>query len=131
LDARDCAISSRESVGSAADDGSGVTLGDRAAFSAATIDRGRLRGRSGDWEFGRRCHESGELLEGIAFDGVAFTEIFLMRSDSEITRSPSNGAVFSFVGELETPVNLSIASPTPVSRRESELDSESSLGDSD
>jgi hypothetical protein len=52
-----------------------------------------------------------------------------MRSDSEITRSPTKGAVFSFVGEFEGPVNLSIASSTPVSRRG--LGPESSLGDND
>lgn len=129
MDARDCAISSRENVGSGVDEGSGVPLGDRAAFSAATIESGRLRGRSGDWEFGRRCQESGEFLEGIALDGVTFTETFLMRSDSEMTRSPSEGAVFSFVGEFVAPVNLSIASSTPLSRRG--LGSESTLGDND
>jgi hypothetical protein len=100
LEAKDCAISSRERVGSAVDVGSGVALGDRAAFSAATIESGLLRGRSGDWEFGRRCQDSGEFLDGIAFDGDAFTEIFLMRSDSEMTCSPSKGAVFSFAEEL-------------------------------
>jgi hypothetical protein len=131
LDASDCEISSRESVGSAVDAGSGVALGDRAAFSAATIESGRLLGRSGDWEFGRRCQDSRESLEGIAFDGDALTEIFLIRSDSEITRSSSNGAVFSFVGEFVVPANLSISSPTAVSRRDSEAHSGLIWGDKD
>jgi hypothetical protein len=52
LDANDWAICSRERGCSEAgsDEGSGeaVGLGDRTAFSVATIDKGRLRGRSDD-----------------------------------------------------------------------------------
>lgn len=86
-----------------------MALGDRAAFSAATIDRGRLRGRSDASEGGRRCCQlSGEFLEGIALDGEAFIETG--RSFS-VREGP-----FSFVGEAETPVNRSIASLIDVSR---------------
>lgn len=48
LVARDCAICSRERVVSVEEtgDGSGVALGERAAFSVATIDKGRVRGLS-------------------------------------------------------------------------------------
>lgn len=50
--------------------GVGVALGDRAAFSVATIDSGRLRGRSGDCDVGLLCHASGVLLvDGIPAEG--------------------------------------------------------------
>lgn len=101
------------------DEGSGVALGDRAAFSVATIDSGRLRGRSEDCEFGRRCHESVEFLEGgMTLEGEAFMEETRFRP--AISLSISIGAVFSFVGEIEVPVNRSIASSTNMSRRTSE-----------
>jgi hypothetical protein len=96
-----------------------VALGDRAAFSVATIDSGRLRGRSEDCELGRRCHERGEFFEGgMALEGDALIEETRLRS--AISLSTSIGAVFSCVGEVDVPVNRSIASPTNMSRRASE-----------
>lgn len=93
----------------------GVARGDRAAFSVATADRGRLCTRSEDCEFGRRCQERGEFLEGMALEGEGFMETFRLKSASAVTRSVSKGEVFSFVGDVE-PVKRSIASLTPISR---------------
>lgn len=123
FEARDCAICSREGVDSAVGDISLVEAirGDRAAFSVATIDSGRLCARSEDWEdceLGRRCQDKGEpgFLEGMALEGEGFIEVFCLNSGSEITRTASEGAVFSFDGEIE-PVSRSIASSTALSRR--------------
>jgi hypothetical protein len=112
LDARDCAICSRESMGS--DEGSGVDLGDRAAFSTATIDNGLLLGRSDDCESGRLCQDRGEFREGIAADGEVL-EIFRIWSDSGETRSELYSNEFSFTGD-EFPINLSIVSSIATSR---------------
>lgn len=84
--------------------GSGVALGDRAAFSVATIDSGRLRGRSEDCEVGRLCHERGEFFEGgMALEGEALIEETLLRP--AISLSISMGAVYSLVGEVEVPMS--------------------------
>lgn len=64
----------------------------RAAFSAATMDRGRLLGPA--WDVGRLCHERGERAEGMPMEGDV--RVMLVRLVSE-----SNGESFSFVGELE------------------------------
>ena len=91
-------------VGSAANtgDGSGVALGDRAAFSVATIDNGRLRGRSEACEVGRLCQFKGEFLEGIAFDGEAFIGDTPFEDKSVERRSSFViGGWFSFVGDVE------------------------------
>ena len=131
MEARDCAIWSLDSVGSATEEGSGVARGDRDAFSVATIDRGRLRGRSEDWELGRRCQDKGEFLEGMALEGEAFMETFRLESDSVMTRSATNGEAFSFVGDDEAPVSLSIASLIPFSCCESESPRGSIFGEND
>jgi hypothetical protein len=81
----------------------------------ATIDSGRLRGRSEDCEVGRRCHERGEFFEGgMALEGEALIEE--TRLSPEISLSMSMGAVFSLVGDVEVPVNRFIASSTTISR---------------
>lgn len=127
MEASDCAICSRESVGSVADaeTGSGVPLGERAAFSVATIESGRLRGRSEAWEFGRRCHERGEFREGNAFEGDDFMGDIRFEPDSANSRSSSNGTWFSFVGELDS---LSIALSIAESRRASKSPFASNFG---
>ena len=85
----------------------------------ATIDSGRLRVRSEDCEVGRLCHERGEFFEGgIALEGEVLMEETLLRPAMSL--SISMGAVFSLVGEVEVPVNRSIASSTIMSRLASE-----------
>jgi hypothetical protein len=79
-----------------------VALGDLAAFSVATIDRGRLRGRSEACEVGRLCQLKGEFLDGIALDGKAFIGDTRLRDGSAESRSFSIiGEWFSFVGDIE------------------------------
>jgi hypothetical protein len=93
-----------------------VARGERAAFSVATIDSGRLRGRSEACEFGRRCHERGEFFEvGMALEGEALMEA--TRFNPAMSFSISIGAVFSFAGEVEVAI---IASSPEMSRRASE-----------
>lgn len=58
------------------DSGGDIVFGDRAAFSGAAVDIGRLLEGSEVCEFGRLCHDRGELREGIALEG----EEGLMRS---------------------------------------------------
>ncbi len=87
----------------------GVARGDRIVFSVATIDRGRFRAWSEDWEFGRRCQDNGEFLDAIVFDGDAFTATFRLGSGSFIARSPSNGNEFSFVGDVGLAMGFSMA----------------------
>ena len=113
-----------------AEAGSGVALGDRAAFSVATIESGRLRGRSDDCELGRRCQERGEFLDGgIAVECEAFIRF---RSDTSFPCRPSNGAEFSFVGDVEEPFHpSSIASSWVASRRDSGSWSGCIFGDPD
>jgi hypothetical protein len=119
LDASDCAICSRERLCSEVDanegSGVGVALGDRAAFSVATIDKGRLRERSDDDEFGRRCQLRVELLGGIALDGDALIEQSRFGAKSATSRSPLIGGGSSFVGGVEKP-DPSITSSICVSR---------------
>lgn len=106
FEARFCAIWSLEKVGSVADAGSGVARGDREAFSVATIERGRLRGRSDACELGRRCHERGER-GGIVPERGAFMPELRLSSVSDALRPFSYGSEFSLVGE--SAVSLSIA----------------------
>lgn len=66
----------------------------RAAFSAATMDRGRLLGRSEACDVGRLCHESGERADGMLMEGEV--KVRLVRLISE-----SKGESFSLAGESE------------------------------
>jgi hypothetical protein len=66
----------------------------RAAFSAATMDRGRLLGRSEACEVGRLCHERGDRAEGMPMEGDGRATLVRLISES-------NGESFSFEGELE------------------------------
>ena len=91
-----------------------MPLGDRAAFSVATIERGRLRGRSE--EVGRCCQLKVGFLEGIPLDGEALIEDSRFGTESAASRVPTT-CVFSFSGEVAGDVNRSIASSTAVSRR--------------
>ncbi len=78
-------------------------------FSVATIDRGRLRAWSNDWEVGRRCQDNGVFLDGRALDGDALTAIFRLVPGSSVVRSPSDGDEFSFAGDAGLTVGFSIA----------------------
>lgn len=120
MEARLCAICSLESVDSVVGDGSGVAREDRAAFSVATIERGRLCGRSEACEFGRRCQERGDR-GGIAFVGLTFMPELRFSSVSDVLRPLSNGIKFSLVGDNELPVSLSIASSKANSRGGSDV----------
>jgi hypothetical protein len=73
---------------------------DRAAFSTAMVERGRLFGRSEPRDGGRLCHESGERGAPPAVED----EVRLVRLASE-----SNRESFSLVGESEKSVALSMA----------------------
>jgi hypothetical protein len=66
----------------------------RAAFSAATIDKGLLLGRSDACEVGRLCHERGDRAEGMPMEGEPMVRLVRLISDS-------NGESFSLVGEPE------------------------------
>ena len=90
-------------VCSDADAGSGVPGELRAAFSAATIDRGRLLGRSEDCEVGRLCHDRVDRAEGMPMEGEVMDMLVRLMSDSD-------GESFSLVGELEESVALSMFS---------------------
>jgi hypothetical protein len=80
---------------SAAGEDSEATAEVLAAFSAATIDSGRLLGRSGDCEFGRLCHDSGEALAG---GRLVEGDVKLACFDSG---SKVKGESFSLEGEVE------------------------------
>ena len=108
MEANDWAICSLVIVSSAGVDGSGVALGGRAAFSVATTDKGRCRGRSEACDLGRCCHDNVPVREGIAFEGESFVGELRLLSESILTR-PS----FSLVGE---PVKRDIASSISASR---------------
>lgn len=43
--------------------------------SAAIMENGRVLDRTGDCEFGLRCHERVGLLDGIALEGEALTDM--------------------------------------------------------
>ena len=91
-----------------------MALGDLAAFSAATIERGRLRGRSAVWEVGRLCQLRGEFLDGIALDGEAFIRF---KAGSTFSRSASEEGNLPFEGDAGDPIKRSIASSVAMSRR--------------
>lgn len=71
-------------------------------------------GRSEACEAGRRCQDSVGVLEGMALEGEALFEVLCLASDSGATRDIPKGEEFSFVVDVEPPVNLSIASSTPM-----------------
>ena len=66
----------------------------------------------------------------MALEGEVLIELSRLDSDP-VPRSASNRNVFSFVGEVEEPVNLSIAPSMPMSRAGSESLRGSILGESD
>jgi hypothetical protein len=73
-----------------------VTIEERAvAFSVATIDSGRLFGRSEVCEVGRRCHERGERAAGAVVEG----DVRVVTLDRLV--SESNIGSFSLVGDVE------------------------------
>lgn len=57
---------------------------------------------------GRRCQDKGEFLAGDIALGDALVETELLTSGSEMSRPPSNGELFSFVGDVEEPSIASI-----------------------
>lgn len=86
--------------------GEGASAGgvfDRAAaFSAATIDKGRDLGRSGPWDGGLRCHDRVGVLAGTLLgDGEVY---------EALDRLGSRSRTVSFVGETERGEGRSIAS---------------------
>lgn len=90
-----CAIWSLEKGCSVVDEGSGEAAVDvRAAFSAASMDRGLDFVLSKDCEFGRLCHDNGAVL--IPGEGTVPEDVTLVRLDSM-----SKVDSFSFVGEVE------------------------------
>ena len=93
-------------------DGSGVAPGERAAlFSDAMMER-VLPAR----DFGRCCHETVPLLEGIAADGELRIVLVLFKSLSGV-RLVSKLGLFSFVGDgVRKPVSRSIVSSIFCSR---------------
>lgn len=94
----------------------------RAAFSAATMDKGRLFGRSEACEVGRLCHERGDRADGMPIEGDAATLVRLI--------SESNGESFSLVGELDKSISPSIRSEVGLAARCRGLPALSRLGDS-
>ena len=73
--ASDCAISSRPIGGASLDEGSETSIGERVGVSLEIMENGRVFDRTGDCEFGLRCHERVGLLDGIALEGEALTEM--------------------------------------------------------
>ena len=74
-----------------------------AAFSKATVERGRLLGRSEAWDGGRRCHERGERAAEPVAEGEVMVRLVRFWSESK-------GDSFSLVGESEYSFALSIES---------------------
>lgn len=109
---RDLAIWSRDIVSSVLFAGSGVDRGERAAFSVAITDSGRVRTRSDACDLGRCCHDSVGVRDGIAFDGEFFVGE-RSKLESILAWLGSLGPTFSFVGE---PIKRAIASSTAASR---------------
>ena len=93
MDDRDWAIWSLENAVSVAEAGSAGTEV-RAAFSAATMESGRLLVLSIDWEFGRLCHEGGEGRPPA--DEMEEGDVTLVRLGSK-----SKGEWFSLDGEVD------------------------------
>lgn len=104
-----------EKAWSVADDGSARKAAEvRAAFSAASIDKGLDLVLSSDCESGRLCHDNGAVLR--PGDGMVEMEVTLVRFDSE-----SNEGSFSLAGEFEMfVIGLSMV-PNGSSRRDREL----------
>jgi hypothetical protein len=73
--ASDCAISFRSIGAASLDRGSDFSIGERVVGSAAIMENGRVLDRTGDCEFGLRCHERVGLLDGIALEGDALTDM--------------------------------------------------------
>ena len=114
--ASDCAISLRSIGAGSSNGGSEVSFGERVAVSPPIMENGRVLNRTGDCEFGLRCHERVGLLDGIALDGEALTEMVWTTffSGTSLLRLIGDGAL-SFVGE-SSPVRRPIVSPSSCSR---------------
>lgn len=93
-----------------------MVRGDLAAFSGATIERGRLRGLSDACDAGRLCQDKVEFLEGMAFEGEALADESPLLSSSLLLCSLSTGDIFSFIGDVGPLLNFSIASSFPNAR---------------